>query len=117
MLQSTFELFLIEPEMAVAIPVNLHNASHWAAIALRKSADGDFVVFYKDSMGNPMSEDSTPEAWFIIEQIKMFANNMSLSVTVHQLMKTQQYDSTSCGAFTVAYQVALCSLPSNQLNF
>lgn len=91
------------------IPVNL-NDNHWTAIAIRRKASGDIVVFYNDSFGSSFG-GTTSESGKYIEAIKRLVPNAEIiDLQVHQ-----QNDGSSCGAFTAENLILLASLDQANL--
>ena len=91
------------------IPVNL-NDNHWTAIAIRRKASGDIVVFYNDSFGSSFG-GTTSESGKYIEAIKRLVPNAEIiDLQVHQ-----QNDGSSCGAFTAENLIALSMLDQANL--
>jgi hypothetical protein len=93
---------------AALIPINFGNA-HWAALAIKRNADGSVKAIYNDSMGGPLSAHGA-NATLLVTELQ------NRGIQLLDLQLRQQSDGSSCGAFTTENLIKIAETDINGLN-
>ncbi len=87
---------------AAVIPINFGNA-HWAALAIKRNANGSLRAIYTDSTGGALNGHGA-NATLLRNELQR------LVIQITDLQLHQQSDGSSCGAFTAENLIKIAEL-------